>query len=182
MWPLIKLLPTKTTFRFVRLARLFATLSIIGVVATVAGFFYPGLNLGIDFKGGTVLELNTGAKPVDLGKVRGALNGLNLGDVQVQTFGKPNDAVVRFQTPAGAVPGAVVPRVKTAVSQALGQVTYSRTDVVGPEVSDELKVRGAGALLAAIGLMLLYIWFRFELQFGLGAVAAPSVWVSLACT
>jgi len=172
MWPLIKILPQKTHFGFVAFARLAATLSIIGVIATVVGFFYPGLNLGIDFKGGTVLELNTGAKPVDLARVRGALNGLSLGDVQVQTFGKPNDAIVRFQTPVGANPAVVVTRVKVAVSQALGAVTYSRTDVVGPEVSDELKIRGAGALLAAIGLMLLYIWFRFELQFGLGAVVA----------
>jgi preprotein translocase SecF subunit len=172
MWPLIKFIPHDTRFPFVSLARLFATLSIIAVIATVVGFFYPGLNLGIDFKGGTVLELNTGAKPVDLGKVRGALTALHLGDVQVQTFGKPNDAVVRFQTPAGQLPGVVVTRVKTAVSQSLGAVTYPRTDVVGPEVSGELKIKGVGALLAAVGLMLLYIWFRFELQFGLGAVVA----------
>src|SRR5450432_4026594 len=101
MWPLIKLLPQKTNFHFVAFARLAATLSVIAVIATVAGFFYPGLNLGIDFKGGTVLELNTGAKPVDLARVRSALNGLQLGDVQVQSFGKPTDAIVRFQTPAG---------------------------------------------------------------------------------
>jgi preprotein translocase subunit SecF len=172
MWPLIKLIPHDTRFPFVAFARLFATLSIIAVIATVVGFFYPGLNLGIDFKGGTVLELNTGAKSVDLGKVRGALTALHLGDVQVQTFGKPNDAVVRFQTPAGQLPGVVVTRVKAAVSQALGEVAYPRTDVVGPEVSGELKIKGVGALLAAVGLMLLYIWFRFELQFGLGAVVA----------
>ena len=172
MWPLIKLLSGHTNFHFVAFARLAATLSIIAVIATVVGFFIPGLNLGIDFKGGTVLELNTGAKPVDLGKVRGALSALHLGDVQVQSFGKPNDAVVRFQTPAGTQPGVVVTQVKAAVSQAIGPVTFLRTDVVGPEVSDELKIKGAGALLAAIGLMLLYIWFRFELQFGLGAVVA----------
>ncbi|MBV8683409.1 MAG: protein translocase subunit SecD [Caulobacteraceae bacterium] len=171
-WPLIKALPQKSHVRFVRLARLFATLSIIGVIATAIGFFYPGLNLGIDFKGGTVIELNTGAKPVDLGKVRGAVSNLHLGDIQVQTFGKPDDAVVRFQTPAGADANSTAVRVKSAVTQAIGPVTFSRTDVVGPEVSDELKVRGAGALLAAIGLMLIYIWFRFELQFGLGAVVA----------
>jgi SecD/SecF fusion protein len=171
-WPLIKLLPQKTHVRFVSLSRVFATLSIIGVIATVGGFFYPGLNLGIDFKGGTVIELNTGATPANLGKVRAALTDLHLGDVQVQEFGKPDDAVVRFQTPPGADAEQTVTRVKTAVSQALGQVTFSRTDVIGPEVSDELKISGAAALLAAIGLMLVYIWFRFELQFGLGAVVA----------
>jgi preprotein translocase subunit SecF len=172
MWPMIKLIPHDTKFPFVSLSRLFATLSIIAVIATVIGTFYPGLNLGIDFKGGTVLELNTGTVPVDLAKVRGALTSLNLGDVQVQTFGRPVDAVVRFQTPAGQSAGAVVTRVKGAISQALGQVTFSKTDVVGPEVSGELKVKGVEALLAAVGLMLLYIWFRFELQFGLGAVVA----------
>jgi SecD/SecF fusion protein len=172
IWPLIKLLPQKTHVRFVSLSRLFATLSIIGVLATVVGLFYPGLNLGIDFKGGTVIELNTGAAPVDLAKVRGALTTLHLGDVQVQAFGKPDDAVVRFQTPAGADAEQTVGRVKTTIAQALGQVSFSRTDVIGPEVSDELKISGAAALLAAIGLMLVYIWFRFELQFGLGAVVA----------
>ncbi len=171
-WPLIKLLPKQTHFHFVAFARLAATLSIIAVVATVVGLFYPGLNMGIDFKGGTVLELNTGARPMDLAKVRGAVSGLSLGDVQVQKFGAANDAVVRFQTPTGSDPGVVVTRVKAALSQALGGVTFSRTDVVGPEVSGELKLKGVEALLAAIGLMLIYIWFRFELQFGLGAVVA----------
>jgi preprotein translocase SecF subunit len=179
MWPLIKLLPQKTHFKFVSFARLAATLSIVAVIATVVGFFYPGLNLGIDFKGGTVLELNTGARPVDLGKLRSTLTGLHIGDVQVKSVGRPgqgigasNDAEVKFQTPAGANPATVVTNVKAAVTSALGQVTYSRTDVVGPEVSNELKFSGAAALLIAIGLMLLYIWFRFELQFGLGAVVA----------
>jgi SecD/SecF fusion protein len=171
-WPLIKMLPQKTHFGFVALARLAATLSIVAVIATSIGFFYPGLNLGIDFKGGTVLELNTSGAPVDLAKARGALNQLNLGDVQVQTFGRPSDAIVRFQTPRGADANAVVAKVKTAVVAALGPVNFSRTDVVGPEVSDELKISGAEALFASIGLMLIYIWFRFELQFGLGAVVA----------
>ena len=97
MWPLIKLLPQKTNFQFVSFARLAATLSILAVIATGIGFFKPGLNLGIDFKGGTLVELNTGAKPVDLAKVRDVVSGLNLGDVQVQRFGADNDAVVRFQ-------------------------------------------------------------------------------------
>ena len=172
MWPLIKLLPQKTNFQFVSFARLAATLSILAVIATGIGVFKPGLNLGIDFKGGTVLELNTGAKPVDLGKVRAAVSELNLGDVQVQRFGADNDAVVRFQTPAGADAGVVATRVKAAVTATLGQVSFLRTDVVGPEVSGELEIKGVEALLTAVGLMLIYIWFRFELQFGLGAVVA----------
>lgn len=172
MWPLIKLLPQKTNFQFVSFARLAATLSILAVIATGVGVFKPGLNLGIDFKGGTLVELNTGAKSVDLAKVRGVVSGLNLGDVQVQRFGADNDAVVRFQTPPGADAGVVATRVKAAVAGALGKVTFLRTDVVGPEVSGELEIKGLEALLTAVGLMLIYIWFRFELQFGLGAVVA----------
>ncbi len=172
VWPLIKILPHGSKFPFVALARLAATLSILAIIATGVGFFKPGLNLGIDFKGGTVVEMNTSGAPIDLAKARGAVNRLNLGDVQVQAFGKPSDAIVRFQTPKGQEPNAVAAQVKTALTQALGPVNFSRTDVVGPEVSDELKVSGAEALFAAIGLMLIYIWFRFELQFGLGAVAA----------
>jgi len=171
-WPLIKMLPQKTHFGFVALARLAAALSILAVIATGVGFFKPGLNLGIDFKGGTILEFDTSGAPVDLAKARATLNQLNLGEVQVQAFGKPSDAIVRFQTPKGADDNATVTKVKNAVVGALGPVNFTRTDVVGPEVSDELKVSGAEALLASIGLMLIYIWFRFELQFGLGAVVA----------
>jgi len=175
-WPLIKAIPSNTKFPFVNFSRLFAALSAAAAIATVAGTVYPGLNLGIEFKGGNVLELNTGAKPVDLAKLRATTSALGLGDVQVQLFGKPNDAVVRFQTPDGPNPAAAaanaVTRVKTAVTQALGQVTFTRTDQVGSEVSGELKVKGVEALLLAVGLMLAYIWFRFELQFGLGAVVA----------
>src|SRR5258708_19783497 len=138
MWPLIKILPQKTNFHFVAFARLAATLSLIAVIATVAGFFYPGLNTGTDFKGGTVLELNTGAKPVELAKVRSAVSGLHLGDVQVQRFGAADDAIVRFQTPTGANPGVVATRVKAAVTQSLGQVTFSPTDVVLPQCPRQL--------------------------------------------
>jgi preprotein translocase subunit SecF len=171
-WPFIKLLPVKTNLDFVGFARAAAALSIIAVIATAVGLFKPGLNFGIDFKGGTVLELNTGEKPVNLSTVRSTLGALNLGDVQVQAFGAPNDALIRFQTPEGSDPAQTVGRVKTALNAAIGPVTYSRTEVVGPKVSGELFRNGITALGVAIGLMLLYIWFRFELQFGLGAVVA----------
>ncbi len=171
-WPLIKLLPEKTNLDFVGFARAAGVLSIIAVLATAVMLFKPGLNFGIDFKGGTVLELNTGTKPLNLGQVRGTLGALKLGDVQVQAFGAENDALIRFQTPDGADPAQTVDRVKTALNGAIGPVTYSRTEVVGPKVSGELFRNGILALGVAIGLMLIYIWFRFELQFGLGAVVA----------
>lgn len=178
MWPLIKILPVKTNFQFVRFARYAAILSAIAVVASLAKALIPfappcgGLNCGIDFKGGTVLELSTAPRAVDLSKLRASVDRMALGDVQVQAFGAPTEALVRFQTPAGANPAQTVDKVKATVRDALGQVKFERTDVVGPKVSGELFVSGILALGLSILLMLIYIWFRFELQFGIGAVVA----------
>ncbi|MBP9755059.1 MAG: protein translocase subunit SecF, partial [Phenylobacterium sp.] len=124
----------------------------------------------IDFKGGTLLEISTAPKAVDLGLARSTLEAQNLGDVQVQAFGEPTTAMIRFQTPDGLQPAVAVDKVKAALVEALGPVTFQRADVVGPKVSGELFQSGILALGLAIGLMLLYIWFRFELQFGVGAV------------
>jgi preprotein translocase subunit SecF len=170
-WPLIKYLPEKTNFRFVAFSRYAAILSVVGVIASMISVFQPGLKMGIDFSGGTVLEMTTPG-PVDLAKVRGTLNNLQLGEVQVQNFGDVNHAMARFQTPEGANAAVTVTRVKNALNAELPGVTYPRTEVVGAKVSDQLLKGGVMALGAAILLMLVYIWFRFELQFGLGAVAA----------
>ncbi len=178
MWPLIKLMPQKTNFRFVAFARYAAVISLVAAAASLFVTVYPlkppcgGLSCGIDFQGGTVLEISTAPRPVDLGKVRATLEAMEMGDVQVQAFGAPSSAMVRFQTPPGEVAAQTVERVKSQITKTLGQVTFARADVVGPKVSGELFRSGIIALLLAIGLMLLYIWFRFELQFGLGAVIA----------
>jgi preprotein translocase SecF subunit len=178
-WPLIKVLPVRTHFRFVRLAKYAAVLSIVMVIGSLALALLPfeapcgGLPCGIDFKGGSVLELSTAPKAADLGQIRGALQRMDLGDAQVQGFGAPSSVMVRFQTPKGADPSSTVEAVKRQITQAVGgPVKFTRTDVVGPKVSGELLTSGILALAGAILLMLLYIWFRFELQFGLGAVAA----------
>jgi preprotein translocase subunit SecF len=177
-WPLVKVLPVRTNFRFVRLAKVFAPLSLLAVLASLAITVYPftppcyGMACGIDFKGGTVLEISTAPNPVDLGRLRASLAGLEVGDVQVQGFGSPSSAVIKFQTAAGGDAGQSVAAVKARVAQAVSPVKFVRTDVVGPKVSGELFSKGLLALGGAILLMLIYIWFRFELQFGLGAVAA----------
>ncbi|MBP8247340.1 MAG: protein translocase subunit SecF [Phenylobacterium sp.] len=175
-WPLIKVLPIKTNFRFVAFSRLAAIVSAVAVVVSLGFTLFPfeppcaGLSCGIDFKGGTLLEISTAPKAVDLGLARATLEAQNLGDVQVQAFGEPTTAMIRFQTPDGLQPAVAVDKVKTALVEALGPVTFQRADVVGPKVSGELFQSGILALGLAIGLMLLYIWFRFELQFGVGAV------------
>jgi preprotein translocase subunit SecF len=175
MWPLIRLLPAKTNFRFVAFALVGALISVLAVIGSLAATLLPfqppcgGLACGIDFKGGTLIELST-PQPVDLAKVRRTLTAQDLGDVQVQAFGTPNSAMVRFQNPEGKAPAQAVDEVKATLQQALGEVTFDRIDVVGPKVSGELFRSGLLALGLAIGLMLLYIWFRFELQFGVGAI------------
>ena len=143
MWPLIKILPVKTNFNFVRFARLAAIISAIAAIASLSRAMIPfelpcgGLTCGIDFEGGTVLELSTNPRPVDLGVARASLERMNLGDVQVQAFGTPNQAMVRFQTPSNASPAATVDAVKATLTKSLGNVKFERTDVVGPKVSGE---------------------------------------------
>jgi preprotein translocase SecF subunit len=177
-WPMIKVLPVRTHFRFVRLAKYFATLSVLAVIGSLALSLYPfkppcgGLACGIDFKGGTVLEISTAPKAVDLAAARSALGGMGIGDVQVVAFGAPSSAMVRFQVAPGSDASATVTHVQQKLTQTLGAVKFVRTDLVGPKVSSELFGKGLLGLGLAILAMLLYIWFRFELQFGLGAVAA----------
>lgn len=178
MWPLIKLLPEKTNFRYVMLAPLFGVVSLLACVGslylTLVPFEPPcgGLNCGIDFKGGTVIEF-VDTEPVDLGAVREALNDLNIGEIRPQSIAdEPNAASVRYETPEGADPNATATRVRQAIAQVLGDVRFTRVEVVGPQVSGELFLAGVLALLCGIGLMLLYIWFRFGFTFGAAAVLA----------
>ncbi|MGQ2991720.1 protein translocase subunit SecF [Brevundimonas sp.] len=177
-WPLIKILPQKTNFHFVKYARLAGILSVVLCVASIVGCFYPGLNMGIDFRGGASMEV---AKPagqvIELERVRGAVGGLGLGDVQVQGIARRDTnaadgstAIVRFQVPEGRDQTQVVQQVEAAIDGAVGQVAYSGVSVVGSKVSGELFTSGLMALGLAVVLMFAYIWFRFEPQFGFGAV------------
>jgi preprotein translocase SecF subunit len=198
MWPLIKLLPQRTHFHFVRLAALAAFLSIAAVLATfvsiaTGGFrtnpiaimqsaegtplqraqiiLSHGFNLGIDFKGGTLIELEA-PLPIDLARVRAGASALALGDVQVQAFGDPTRALVRFESPSSRDAAQVVADVRARLAATVDSVRFPRVEVVGPKVSGELFASGLIALGLAIVVMLIYIWFRFEWQFGLGAVLA----------
>jgi preprotein translocase subunit SecF/SecD/SecF fusion protein len=171
MWPLIKLLPAKTNFRFVKYRKFLWALSILLTIGSLVVCVRPGLNLGIDFRGGTILELSTPNRPIDLGRARDVLSDLQMGDVQVQQFGGPSSAQVRFQTPEGSDPSQTTDRVQGALRGALGQdVVFNRTEQIGGKVSDELRNQGLMALGIAILLMMAYIWFRFEFRFGVGAV------------
>jgi preprotein translocase subunit SecF len=143
---------------------------LLSIVAILL-FFHPGLNLGIDFRGGTLIELQTKDGPADLGKMRTTLTGLGLGDVQLQQFGGPSDVLIRIaQQPGGeAAQQAAVQKVRGALGE---QIEYRRVEVVGPRVSGELLSWGMIGIIAAIGAILVYLWFRFEWQFALGAMIA----------
>jgi preprotein translocase subunit SecF len=177
-WPLIKLLPTKTDFKFVKYARAFGILSAVLCVASIVGCFYPGLNLGIDFRGGASLEVSKPAgQVIQLDEIRSAVGELGLGDVGVQGIARRDTgvvdgstAIVRFQVPEEQDQTEVVRNVESAISGAVGQVTYSDVAVVGSKVSSELFMSGMMALGVATLLMFVYIWFRFEPQFGFGAI------------
>ncbi len=183
-WPLIKLIPIKTNFRMMRWAKPFALISLIlcigSIAVTVVPFTPPcgGLNCGVDFKGGTLLEINTAPKVVDQKRLVDLIKSYGVNDVQVQGIGQPNAtggqtaANIRFMTPDNANPAKKMTEIRAALSTELGKVEFTRADVVGPSISGELFNKGLLALVLGIGMMMTYIWFRFGRSFGLGAALA----------
>ncbi len=178
MWPLIKLLPEKTNFKYVAFAPFLMFLSLLACIASLYLTVWPltppcgGLNCGVDFKGGSLIEFSTD-RALDIGSLREPLNDLGIGEVQVQGFTDGRSAMARYETPEGADADATLARVQDTIRQQLGQnVEFGRREVVGPKVSGELFLLGVAALGAGITLMLLYIWFRFGFTFGAAAVLA----------
>jgi preprotein translocase SecF subunit len=196
-WPLIRLLPKQTNFTSVKFAGFAAVLSIFCLGASIVSIFTggfkdnpievyqqaeggpmqrfgavleDGFNLGIDFAGGTLLDFEA-PQPIDLDVVRDRVLALDLGDVQVQNFEGDLRAQVRYESPAEDAAG-VEQRVVETISEVVPGASFGGRQIVGPKVSDELFSGGLIALGLAIVLMLVYIWFRFEWQFGLGAVLA----------
>jgi preprotein translocase subunit SecF len=170
-WPLARLLPEHSHIDFVRLSPFAAILSVLAVIGSIASFATLGLNLGIDFKGGTVLEAVTPG-PAPFAQYRAALEHMGLRDAGAQGFGSPNDALLKFQPLAGSDPTAAVNDIKAKLTQEFPGVQFRSTEVVGPKVSGELFRSGFMALGIAMVLMLAYIGFRFGLQQGLGAILA----------
>ncbi|HEX5377309.1 MAG TPA: protein translocase subunit SecF, partial [Phenylobacterium sp.] len=170
-WPLIRLLPREFHFNFVRLAPYAAVLSAILIVASGVSFFTKGLNMSIDFVGGTMLEAQTKGPP-PIAQLRAAMASVGGEDAQVQSLGSTNGVMLRFRAAQGASEVNSTAVVKQKLSEVFPGIEFKRVETVGSKVSDELKWSGAKALAIAMLLMLGYIWFRFQLQFGLGAVVA----------
>jgi len=142
--------------------------SLLLTALTVGIFLTKGLNYGIDFKGGTLIEVRSTTGPADLAAMRAKLEALHLGDPSLQEFGSPTDVLIRMpQQPGG---DAAQMKAIQQVRDALGPgMDYRRVEVVGPSVGSELIRAGVLATVLALGAILLYIWFRFEWQFGVGA-------------
>ncbi|MBX6329491.1 MAG: protein translocase subunit SecF [Pseudolabrys sp.] len=154
-----------------RFRRVSFPLSALLSIIAISLYFFHGLNFGIDFKGGTLVEVQTKAGPADLARMRASLNALGLGEVQLQEFGAPNDVLIRVaEQPGGdAAQQAAVAKIRNALGE---NVEYRRVEVVGPRVSGELLSYGIIGLMVAIIGILVYLWFRFEWQFALGAMIA----------
>ena len=170
-WPFIKLIPKNTTFGFVRFSIPAAIASIILCIGSIIACLTIGLNFGIDFKGGTVVEA-VWTKPIVAQQVRESLDKLDLKDLGVQEFQQPNQVMIRFLAPEGKDASATVDNVKAELRKTMPDIKFARVEVVGPKVSSELGTKGALAMGLAILLVVLYIWSRFELQMGFGAVVA----------
>jgi preprotein translocase subunit SecF len=170
-WPFIRLVPRQTHFDFVRWAPFAAVLSAIALAGAGVSFVVQGMNFGVDFAGGTVMEVTTPG-PAPLGRIRAELARLGAHDAQVQTIGNQNTARIQFRAVPGMDPTAAAPFIASRLRADLPGLTVSGQSTVGAKVSGELVWSGLMALGTALALMLLYIWFRFQLQFGLGAILA----------
>ena len=171
MFKPIRFFPDDSAIAFIRYRSISYLLSGALTILALALFAGLGLNYGIDFRGGSLIEIQNKAGPADLGSLRSTLSGLQIGDVEVQEFGSPDEVLIRVEQQEGGEDAqqVVIEKVKSALGDS---VEYRRVEVVGPKVSSELVQSGAIAVLVAIIAVLIYIWFRFEWQFAVGAVLA----------
>ncbi|WP_270374903.1 protein translocase subunit SecF [Marinicauda sp. Alg238-R41] len=185
---LVRFIPTESSFDFIRLRWAAFAVSAVLMLGSLAAFFVVGLNFGIDFRGGTLIEVQT-QEPADLGTIRSTMEEIGISAVNVQSFGSDTEVLITVGTMSPeavmAMPGVeetgideeqaqqvVRSQIQAALSDQFEGIEYRRLEVVGPQVSGELVVAGTTAVIAALFLMLLYIWFRFEWQYSVGAVLA----------
>ena len=167
----LRLIPPDTNFQFIALRKRAYIISILLILAAVASLAVQSLNFGIDFVGGTLIEVRTKG-PADISAMRQTLSALDRGEVGLQEFGQPTDVLIRIQQQPGgdAAQQATVAAVKEALGDSVEE--YRRVEVVGPKVGGELIEAGAISVALALLAIMAYIWFRFEWQFGVGAVLA----------
>jgi preprotein translocase subunit SecF len=170
----LRLVPDGTRIPFFRYRNIAFAWSVFVLLVTVVLIVTKGLNFGIDFRGGTLIEVRT-PEVADLALMRSTLNDLGLGEVSLQNAGSDHDVMIRVELQQGdeSAQRAAVDLVKSSLDQAMGQgLSWRRAEFVGPRVSAELLVNGIWAVLISMAGVLIYLWFRFEWQYGIGAIAA----------
>ena len=151
--------------------KLFNIISIILVIFSILSILFKGLNYGVDFKGGTLIELRINDNQTNISSLRSSFNNMNLGDVAIKNFGNDNDFLIKFVKKEKDK--NLIQNIKKDLTKAIGPVfEFRRVESVGPKVSAELLNKGLIAIAASLGAMLFYIWIRFEWQFSLGAIIA----------
>jgi len=164
----LKLVKKNTTIEFLKLRKLTTLLSFSFCLFYFVSFLFFSLNFGIDFKGGTLIEVKSSSE-INIGKVRSSLSSLNLGDLQIQNFGSKSNILVRVESQKSKNNSTSLAPITNEL-KTFGDI--QRVEVVGPKISSELIQKGITAIIIAVGLMLFYIWLRFEWQFSMGAVLA----------
>ena len=156
---------------FLKIKNIATILSVIAIISSLFFLAYKNLNFGIDFKGGTLIELKKD-NDLTIAEIRSQLSGLNIGDIQIQTFGSDNIILIRIENSSNLVDNADMNTIELIRSNLGDNIAIQRTEIVGPKVSSELIQKGIIAIIIAVFLMLFYIWIRFEWQFSIGAVTA----------
>ena len=163
---------TKSNIPFNKFYKLFNILSLFLILISFLLLIFKGLNFGVDFKGGTLIEVRSLDKSLNISDLRKSFKNLDLGDVSVKKFGKDNDYVVKFEKKQ-SIEENFIENIKIELRKDIGNVfEFRRVESVGPKVSAELLKSGVIAIALSLGAMLIYIWIRFEWQFSLGAIAA----------
>ena len=162
----------KRNIPFNKFYKQFNVLSLTLILISLVLLTFKGLNYGVDFKGGTLIELRSLDKTLSISDLRKSFNNLNLGDVTVKNFGKENDYVIKFEKKQ-TIEENFIENIKIELANDIGNIfEFRRVESVGPKVSSELLKSGVIAIALSLGAMLIYIWIRFEWQFSLGAITA----------
>lgn len=169
--PILNIIPKDTSFKFMNLRKIAVIFSIFLFIISIIFLILRGLNFGIDFTGGVLIELRSQNETINLVSLRKDLNKLNLGEIQLQTIGSDKDIAIRVQKSGGKDKQLdSINQIKNSLSNL--DIEFRRTEYVGPKVGKELIKAGIIALLFSLLGILVYIWFRFELNFALGAILA----------
>ncbi|MDX1974598.1 MAG: protein translocase subunit SecF [Rickettsiales bacterium] len=168
----IRLLPNRPSIDFMGKRWIGFILSIVLTLSSIGLLFTKGLNLGIDFTGGILMEIHT-EQPADLATMRSLLSSQDFGEVSLQNIGSPNDVMIRIQSSGEGEQAAIIDKVKTLLAEQMpNAIDYRKIDYVGPTVGDELIQAGTLAVMLSFASIMCYMWFRFEWQYGLGGILA----------